>query len=232
MQTAKSIRKGIRLATTTEQWQIRKTYRSIFSDEIDHFVEAMSLAYERWRELDHKCEKDQRRAYASSLVYSAISLQISSMNLFLSGWLVAAGNIQRQVLEAMSLAFLVTSPQLDVFDKFKEGVFRSNKAPKMLLDNIKLFMLNDEAVKILIKNVNFYHNFSHAGMFTLASTMSAEGKSVFIGAAFDLGRINQYHQEAERRTNLAKVFENFVMGVMRSQAINNKVADCASTTTD
>ena len=133
METPKTIREKIRIAATTEDAEVRARYLSAFEAEIDQFVEGMSKAFERWQQLDENSSKERRRAYASALVYSALTLHITSMNLFLSGQLVAAGNIQRQVLESIALAFLISARNLNVFEQYANGKFSSNKAPTRLL---------------------------------------------------------------------------------------------------
>lgn len=213
MEIAKTIRQKIHVATTSEDVDVRAAYLSTFDVEIEQFVEGMAKAFERWQKLDEGSSAEPRRAYASALVYSAITLHISSMNLFLSGWLVAAGNLQRQVLESIALAFLVSARHLRVLEQYSAGSYSSSKAPGQLLRHHASLGLNKEAVEILNSAIDFYHNWSHANLMTIATHMQGKGENIYVGAAFDENRREQYQKEARGRANLASVFENFVIGI-------------------
>ena len=213
LDSPEAIHRIIRAAATEEDRVVRARYLEQFEAEIDEFVEGMSRAYERWRELDRGCANEPRRAHASALVYSAITLNIASMNLFLAGWLVAAGNVQRQALESIATSFLVCSKELNVFEQYADGRYSTSKAPVQLMKHHAKFRLNKDAVAILKRSVDFYHNWSHANLMTLASHMGESGDVLYVGAAFDEGRHVEYQKEARGRASLAAVFENIVAGV-------------------
>ena len=213
LDSAESIRKIILRATTEEDKEVRTQYLGRFAVEIDEFVDGMSRAFERWRELDRGCALRSRHAHVSALVYSAITLNIESMNLFLAGWLGAAGNVQRQALESIATAFLVCSPDLKVFEQYTKGHYSASKAPAQLMKHHSKFRLNKEAVAILTRSVDFYHNWSHANLMTLATHMGQSGDVMYVGAAFDEGRDEEYQKEASGRASLASIFENIVESV-------------------
>ena len=48
---------------------------------------------------------------------------------------------------------------------------------------------------------------------TLATHMEGDSKNIYVGAAFDESKREQYLKEAKGRANLASIFENFVIGV-------------------
>jgi hypothetical protein len=213
VENPKEVREKLRTATTQEDEDVRALYLAKFDSEVDQFVEGMSTAFERWRKLDENSSSDVRRAYASAHVYSAINLHIASMNLFLSGWLVAAGNIQRQVLESIAMAFLIAAKTLDVFDRYERGKFSSNQAPALLLKHHQKLGLHKDAVETLIKSIEFYHNWSHINLMTIATQIESHSGNLYVGAAYDEQYEEQYRKEAKGRANLASVFDNFVIGV-------------------
>jgi len=86
---------------TVDDPDVRASYLARYSSRIEEFADGMAKAVLAWREVDAGSERDEGRAYVSALVYCAITLHIQSMKLFLSGHIVPAGNLSRQVVESI-----------------------------------------------------------------------------------------------------------------------------------
>ena len=166
-----------------------------------------------------------REDYAAAFVYSAIALHINSMKLFLSGHMIAAGNLMRQVLESMAMALLCSSPSLGILDKFIRGHFSTQKSIPVLIKHANKLGLNKEAVKGLLRVQEVYHKYSHLSNLTLISFLSLETKAdMYIGCSFDEGKVAGYRAEVTSRMAFAKVFSNFVEHVSRNISSLNKTS--------
>jgi hypothetical protein len=99
-----AIRSDITKAITQDIPEVRERFLAHFETEIKDFVEHMILAYLKWQELESMINDDQRKAYVAAIVFTTINLHIVSFRLFLSGYPVAAGNLERQVIETIALA--------------------------------------------------------------------------------------------------------------------------------
>lgn len=194
----------------SDEPDVRKSYLERYEQHLDEFGHAMTNALMVWRELDFGSEKDVRKAFLSALVYCAITLHIQSMRLFLSGHPIAAGNLSRQVVEALALALLSSSSELTVLDRFIEEKYSPNVAVRDLLKHKAKVGLLDAGAKVLQDAQAHFHKFSHPTMMTIASVTSFSEDGSYVGAAFDEGKVEGYDDEFEFRMYLAREFANFV----------------------
>jgi hypothetical protein len=200
--------------------EVRDRYLGEFRHEIDEFVEVMAETFLRWYTLDDAIGPDERLGHVSEFAYSAITLHILSMKLFLSGHLVAAGNLIRQVVESMAMALLCSSASLGVLDKFIRGHFSTQKAIVQVIKHAKKLGLKKDGLKHIQKAQTFYHGYSHPSRFTLASHMSFESDgALYVGCSFDEGKIDQYRKEIAGRVGLTKVFPSFIEAVCHNIGI-------------
>jgi hypothetical protein len=102
----------------------RNKFLRYFKAERDVFAEYMARAIVVWDLLDKDIKGDKKKAYVVGLVWCAITLHIISMKLLMSGDSIPAGNLQRQVLETISLACLCSDKDLGIIASlmsFSEG---------------------------------------------------------------------------------------------------------------
>lgn len=219
METAEDAQNTICVQLTSDDSDVREEYLELFEDDIKLFAKPMAEAYTKWRSFDSGEHGDERHAYVSSLVYTAITLHILSTKLLLSGQTVASGNLLRQVFESISLALLCSGKELDVLKRFIEDQYSSNNAVRDVLRHGKILSLHDDALEILRKAQDFYHKYSHVTKLTIAAGMSfSQQGGLYVGAAFDEGKIEEYKKEVAGRVSLAEVFPNFVDGVSANVA--------------
>ena len=178
----------------------------------------MAAAVLAWRDLDAGSEKEEGRAYVSALVYCAITLHLQSMKLFLSGHPVAAGNLSRQVVEAIALALLCSSKQSTVLRRFIKDEYSANHAVRDLLKDYEKLGLRKDGVEVLKDAQAFFHKFSHVTKMTIAAFTSFSVEGLYVGASFDDGKVAEYDTEVSGRVRLAKVFANFVEAVKANVA--------------
>ncbi|RJO61699.1 hypothetical protein C4544_01985 [candidate division WS5 bacterium] len=189
----------------------RAEYLKHFKTDVDKFTFAMATAFMGWRKLDNTIKGDEKRAYVSGLVYTAITLHILSLKLFISGHTVAAGNLMRQVLESIALALLCAGKNLGILEQFMDRSYRSNNAIRDVMKHYKILELKEPGVRQLSEAQKFYHQYSHPTLLTLATGMS-DGV-LYVGASFDESKIEAYTKEINSRVGLAEVFDNFIYAV-------------------
>lgn len=193
---------------------VLQNFLAEFANEIEDFINVMTVAYDAWKSFDSKISGDEELAHISSLVYGAINLHAISMHLLISGFLIAAGNTQRQVLESIAMAFLGSKRNLGYLHRYANNKFSTNKAVDLVIKKHKILNLNHDALIILRRSRNFYNKLSHPTIMTVASHISLENRGVtFFGASFDGAKRDIYRKEISSRINLAKTFVNFIIGI-------------------
>ncbi|OGW64810.1 MAG: hypothetical protein A3H49_10700 [Nitrospirae bacterium RIFCSPLOWO2_02_FULL_62_14] len=213
METLDEVRQTITIQLTTDDSDTRSQYLNHFGHQVAEFSDAMSRAFLEWRALDGQLGKDERKAYVSALIYCAVALHILSMKLFLSGHTVPAGNLYRQVAETIALACLCSAKNLDILDRFMQDKYSTNDALRDAVRHAKRLQLNADAIEVLRRTRDFYHEFSHPSQLMIATHMSFSDGNVVLGASFDSGKLEEYRKEVASRVNLAKVFGNLVSGI-------------------
>ena len=193
----------------------REEFLEHFDDDTERFIQLMSEAFLSWVKLDEITGLDPKKAIISGLVYSAITQHIVSLRLFISGYIVAAGNTQRQVIETIALALLCSCKELGVLEKFDKDQYSTNKAITHALAQHSKLKINKAALEILRDSRDFYNMYSHPTKGTLASHIGFNKKErvLYVGASFDEGKLEHYKQEVSGRVSLAEVFNNFVEGI-------------------
>lgn len=193
--------------------EVRDEYFKLFQSDAKLFSDHMARAIGEWQVLHSKIHQDERLAYVSALVYTAISLHIQSMKLLLSGHLIAAGNLQRQAAEAIALSLLCAGKDLNVLDRFLEDKYSANDAIRDVLRHAKRLHLLQDGVLTLAEGQEFYHRYSHPTKLTIAALISFSEQGLYVGASFDEKKVAAYKKEVKGRVSLAKVFFGIVKAV-------------------
>lgn len=193
--------------------EVRAEFASHFSAEIEAFAVHMGRAVDEWQMFDVADSQD--RALVSAIVYCAITLNIMSLKLFLSGHIVVAGNCFRQGLEAIALALLCSDKDLPMRQSFIVERYSSKNAIRDVCKHRKrLGLLPGTEVQLRDAEV-FYGNYSHVTMLTVASTVPLAGEEVgaYVGSSFDSAKIHAYRKEVGGRVSLSSIFVNFIQAV-------------------
>ena len=219
METVEQARETILKELTSDDSEVRSDYLKLFESDAKTFADAMAQAFMKWRTFDNEVKGNEKRAHVSALVYTAITLHILSLKLFLSGQTVAAGNLFRQVIESIALALLCSGKDLDVLKRFMEEKYSSMAAVRDVLRHDKKLSLKGDALEALKNSQEFYHKYSHVTKMTIATGMSFSQKGgLYVGASYDKGKVEAYTKEVKGRLSLAKVFPNFIDGVAANVA--------------
>ncbi len=213
MESFEDTRKTIRTEVVSDDAEVRAEYLKRFGSAVDRFADGMARAFISWRSLDAEVKNNEKRAYISALAFTAITLHILSMKFFLSGHAVAAGNMLRQVVESIALALACSGKDLGILERFMEGKYSTNDAIRAAMHHAEKLGLNKDGVEALSVAQGFYHKYSHPSHLTIAAGVSFSKEGLYVGAAFDEGKLEAYEKEVNGRVGLAEVFSNFVDGV-------------------
>jgi hypothetical protein len=209
-----AIRNIVWTETAEDIADVRERYLNCFHSEVTKFVEDMSLALVEWQNLNARPDGDEKKEHVLALAYSAINLHIISMRLFLAGYLLAAGNVQRQVLESIALALLGSDNSLDVLCRFISNQYSTKNAVRDLHKHAKRLGIKENFARVLKKARDFYNAHSHAGFISVGGSLSFSNQGAWhLGASFDEGKIANYRNEIEDRLDLARVFRDFISAV-------------------
>ena len=213
MDTFEEARDKILAEFTSDDKDIRVVYLKHFKSDVERFSESMARAFLNWRSLDSSLQRNEKRAYISALVYTAITLHVLSIKLFVSGNTVAAGSLFRQVVETLALALVCSGKDLGILDRFMENKYSTNDAVRDAMRYAEKLGLNRDGVKGLSNVQTFYSKYSHPTHLTIAMVMSFSTKDLYFGGAFDDKKLDAYRKEINVRVGLANVFSNFIDGV-------------------
>lgn len=119
------------------------------------FAELMAQAMMGWQALTAEAERNEKIGLVANLVYCAITLHIQSMKLFLSGHIIAGGNLSRQVTEAIANALLSSGRTLPDLDRFVEGRYSTTKAVADVQKQRKILGLKEDGLKALAQSETF-----------------------------------------------------------------------------
>lgn len=181
-----------------------------FRAQSDEFATHTAEALQQWVHY-HSMLYEGRAWYVAMMLYTAINQNLSSYKLFMSGHTVAAGCQFRQVLEAIAMAVLCSSDELEVFERFEADKYSTNDAVRDLgRHGVKLGM-NRDALTVLLQSYKFYHDYSHISKLTIAAGANlGEGSVPHLGAFFDEGKLQQYTSEVNSRVSLTRQLPNLV----------------------
>jgi hypothetical protein len=199
---------------TQDDSEIRAQFLDHFRSETSEFLDQITEAFQRCRNLDSSFRSDERKAHLSSLALVAINLHMISFKLFLSGYPIPSGNLQRQVIETIALAILCSDNSTGVLDRHMRNEYLTFNAVRDLEVHSEKLKVNDDAIKKLVKERTFYNYFSHPSYMTLAHLLRIkDGSIIQIGAAFDPDKLPTYRVEIRKQVSLASLLCNVIEGI-------------------
>lgn len=210
METFKDIHRRVHLAIIQGESDTRERFINNFSFDIGTFSYDMAKAFRQWKRFDDTIHVDKEKAAISGILYLAITLNISSMKLFIAGNAIASGNIHRQVLESIALAFLLSDRSLDTLDLFMQQKYPANDAIKDVIRHQSKLDLSDHSLAVLTTSYRFYHHYGNITANTIASFVSIADKSVYLRPQFDENKMSAYKEEIEMRVRLASIFSDII----------------------
>lgn len=214
MDTFKEIYRHVHRAIIQEEADVREGFLGNFSFDIGTFAYDMATAFQQWKTFDDSIHVDKEKAAISGILYLAVTLNISSMKLFIAGNSIASGNIHRQVLESIALAFLFSDRSLDTLDLFMRQKYPAGEAIKDIIRHQSKLNLNPQALEILTRSYRFYRHYGNITANTIAAFVSIADKAVYLRPHFDEHKMPAYKEEIEMRVHLASIFRDIIQQVV------------------
>ena len=214
MDNFSDIHRAVHNSIIQENSEIRDSLVNQFSFDIGKFSFDMAKAFEKWKSFDDKIEGDRKKAAISGILYLAITLNISSMKLFISGNPIASGNIHRQVLESIALSYLFSDKSFDTLELFLKQKYSAHKAIKDIIRHQSKLKLNKNSLDILSNSYSFYEHYYKITSNTIASFVSISDKAIHLSPEFDESKISEYKKEIDMRVSLASIFNDILDSVI------------------
>lgn len=199
---------------TEDAPDIRRSFLDTLSSELEDFVAMMAGALDLCEQFQKFSDGDENREKVYWLLFSAVQGHLNSMRIFLDGFLVPSCSLQRQVLESIAMALLVSKPELGIAERFSNGKYSSSKAIQDVIRNAGTLNVNQRAMEVIKRSAKFYDQFSHPTLMTIASYSSFnEPEKRYIGGYFDQVKIKQYRIEAAAKVELAGLLCGVISGI-------------------
>ena len=194
--------------------EVQGSFVERYKSSLDDFIAEMTKAIKCWKRVDSRVQGSEEIAHVSSLVFGVINNHIVSMKLFLMGLPIAAGNMDRQVIEGMALALLVSRRDIGVRKKYMEGKYSTHKALRDAKRYASKLGIDPVAVQQFELGSKFRDQLSHPSFMTVAHSMflNPTGRPM-IGGFFDKGKLEIYDKEVKIHVSLASTMCNFIEGV-------------------
>lgn len=193
---------------------IRRLFLDTLSSELADFVPMMAQTFDLCEQFREFSEGDDSREKVYWLLFNAVQGHLISMRIFVDGFLVPSCSLQRQVLESIAMALLVSKPELGIAERFSDEKYSSSKAIQDVIRKAGILNIDPSGMETIKKMAKFYDQFSHPTLLTIASYSSFDKpEQRYIGGAFDQGKIDQYKIECASRVKLAELLCNAISGI-------------------
>jgi len=212
-----------------DRW-IKDEFGKHLSEPLLALCEALAACFRLMPALNEAANRAEtmRTALVGGFVFGVLDDILVSTKLLLSGKLAAAGNLMRQAVEGVAMAFLCSSDELLIietktknrppvvaryWEKVDQGDRRTqgHRALRQLEWNAGALGVSAGAVKRLCLAKDHYNQFSHCGTVTIASRMALEEVgTVYIGGQFDPAKLDAYRVEMNERIGLCRVLPPFM----------------------
>lgn len=195
---------------------IKQEFQLNFSTEIDSFIQALANAVVVWKNLDDSKSNNTRKPACSAFVYVTITTLLLSMKLLIEGYLIASGNLLRQVAECMPMPLLLACEELNIYERFEKNQYSTNKSIQDAIRNSNKLSVIKDALENLKEIQKWYDCYSHPSKGTLAAYIPFDGqKGLYVGVSFDKGKIDAYKKEIILRVDMAEGIPNIVQGTLK-----------------
>lgn len=184
---------------------------SVYKKEIEDFISYTITALLLWNKCHSQEIKGKINKGVSLFCLCSINYLFKAFHLLVSGYVIPSGNMNRHVIESISMAFLSAIPNLNIYDEFLDEKFSSRKAVYLLKKKInklkKNMPLYSDAFEQMINWYKSYSSLSHLSPIELRLVRS--DKSYFtLGPHYNTELSNLYNKELKRMLSLVKIYDN------------------------
>lgn len=187
-----------------DEEKVQTEFLRRFGHEIESFETAMTELYDRFRDFDTRFSKTEETATVTALLFSILYGHLVSMRLLISGHLIPAGNIERQVIESIAMWILSSRIDWPYLKKYMQGQFSTDRSVSILLKRSGELGLNKKALLQIQKAFQFFHKLSHPTRLALAHMIALDGTgNYYLVSGFDKSKVFGYKKEIHLRLSLA-----------------------------
>lgn len=191
---------------------------SEYKPEIEEFISHTVTAILLWNNYHSQRIKNERTNLISLFCLKSINDLFTAFHLLISGYIIPSGNMNRHVIESISMAFLSAIPNLNIYDKFLNETYSSNKAVYQLKNKIRKLKihvpLNPDAFDKMVTLYELYSSLSHLSLQELGLVRSNNSAIVF-GPHYNTELSNIYKKELKRMLSLIKIYDNLFATIIR-----------------
>ncbi len=174
----------------------------------------MAGAFDLCEQFQKFADGDEDREMVYWLLFNAVQGHLSSMRILVDGFLVPSCSLQRQVIESIAMALLISKPDLGFAEKFSNGRYSSSKAIQAVITNERALNIDRSAMEVIKTWAKHYDQFSHPTLTTIASYCSFDKpEKRNMGGSFDRAKIEQYRIDAAAKVTLAGLLCGVISGI-------------------
>lgn len=190
--------------------ETRQKFLESLGAEIDKFIRAITLVFDRIAELDDRLPKEERPPWVQMFLYGAFNSLLTSSHLLISGFTIPAGNLMRSWAEAIAMALLCSDERIKTFEDLKTNPrkFPVHKALDMVKQkkNAQILDINKRGWDSFQRISAFFNDYSHSSVFSLSNIaiLSQPGSLAVLGSGFDADKVGNYRKEIILRISACK----------------------------
>lgn len=164
----------------------------------------------------------------ANFIFGVMDDLVVSMKLLLLGKMIASGNMMRQAIEGVCVAFLCSAKEPIAVSKKDTVVYwevamdeedpraRSYRALDHLERNSETLGIDSDAIERFKVARKKYHRFSHPNRLSTATRMQfGELNKMFVGGTFDQEKIEAYKFEINERIGLSKILPSLIRDLVK-----------------
>jgi hypothetical protein len=183
----------IRRAILNDDSDVRAEFVAVFGAQVDPIVRQAGVVHRELARMEH-IQRSERTNLVYAYVHAALNNVCSSTALLVAGYPLASGHLMRHYGECVAMALLIMdegSGVLEALSEHPEDFRVSSSLSRLEEPNTaerlrSLLGFDAEAWRSFKKHTSFYHNFSHASLFSLFYHLEpGEPGRLIIGARFD-----------------------------------------------
>jgi hypothetical protein len=215
----------VRAIVFSHNAEVRQQFAQYFQPKIDDFIVNLTRAYGRLQEMPSRVPYDKRSAWVDHFLFVAFNSLLTAFHLFISGFLIPAGNLMRHYGEAVAMALLLSHRKINTFDVLERepSQFPIHKALDLVKQkrNAKLLGIHSEHWEEFSKSISFYNLYSHPSVYAGASLdiFSSPGAQ-HIGGGFDPAKLEDYTNEIRQSISACMRLHDAIV-VAESHLINS-----------
>jgi len=219
----------IRKSLTSYPTAVTKRFVSIFREDVERFSGGVSEAcHALARYIDAEVQMEAARkgvSFSQAYFLYAVHGAMLSTRLFLSGYLVPAGNEARQTVEALATAVLLPFPDTGLLRDLQEGREVTHKSLERLVRNAQKLGIAKSSAVTLKKQAQWFDVYSHSSQGALAASGVLDLSDHWrLKGVFDANHMDKYTKEMTNRNSMTRLLRTTTVGVNRMLVSNGTLA--------